>query len=61
MHFVLQIGSPMWTPNQVSTPSGDYDFPLKELQYNYPNGSNFQFEATAVRNYLKSGVYIVCD
>ena len=51
----------MWTPNQVTTPSGDYDFPLKELQYNYPNGSNFQFEVTAVRNYLKSGVYIVCD
>ena len=53
--FFLQIESPMWAPTAVITPSGTFEYPLKEIKYNYPNGSAFQYEATAVRNYLKSG------
>ena len=49
----------MWAPTTVITPSGTYEYPLKERKYNYPNGSAFQYEATAVRNYLKSGRFAI--
>ena len=46
----------MWSPTKVTTPFGSYEFPLKEGTYNYPNSAAFHIEATAVRNYLKSGI-----
>ena len=51
----LKLGSPIWCPTELTTPSGSYEFPLKSGDYNYLNSGGFQYEATAVRNYLKSG------
>lgn len=51
----IKIEAPMWVPTKVSTPSGSHEYPLKDGKYNYPNGAGFQYEATAVRNYLKAG------
>ena len=52
----LQVGSPIWCPTKITTPSGSYEFPLKEDGgYNYYNCAGFQYEAAAVRNALNSG------
>lgn len=45
----------MHCSTKVTTPSGTYEFPLKDGNYNFVNGAGFQYEAAAVRNALNSG------
>lgn len=51
----MEIGSPFWCPTTLTTPSGSYHFPMKDGEYNFGSSAGFQYEAAAVRSYLKSG------
>lgn len=51
----ILIGSPFWCPTKVTTPSGFFEFPLTSGDYNFGNSAGFKYEASAVRQYLKSG------
>ena len=54
LYIFYQIEAPM-LPSKVTTPPRAHDFPLKNGNYNYPNGAGFQYKAKAIRNYLKAG------
>lgn len=51
----IKIEAPFYCPTKVTTPSGSYEFPLKEGTYNFLNSAGLHYEAAAVRKYLKSG------
>lgn len=43
-------------PTHVTTPSGEFDFPLKDNAYNLPNSAGLHYEAAAVRDCINKGL-----
>ena len=57
----VQIQGPFYAPVKITTPTGTYEFPLKELKedkYNYPASAGLQYEATAMRENIRNGMYM---
>lgn len=51
----IQIDSPFWCPTKITTPTGVFEWPLKQADYYHNNSAGLQFEAEDVRNCLQNG------
>lgn len=53
--LIFQIEDPFHCPTKATTPSGSFEFPLKDNEYFHGNSAGLQYEAAGTRECLKNG------
>ncbi|KAL4220384.1 hypothetical protein ACF0H5_020787 [Mactra antiquata] len=52
----IEVHEPFYCPTKVTTPTGTFEFPLKENKYCYPNSAGLHYEVIGIRECLLKGL-----